>query len=92
MADQLARSAESFWRWWPFFIPGLSYPLAASLLHRWLPLHYAVGVAMCLGWLVALWIINRISPLSNWSIPRWIMVSILAGTAGGFAAFLFPFF
>ena len=91
MSEQLTRPAESFWRWWPFLITGLSYHLPANLLHRWLPLHYAVGVSMCLGWLVALWIINRISPLSNWSIPRWIMASIAAGTGGGFVAFLFSY-
>ena len=91
MTEQLTKSAESFWRWWPFAIAGLSGPLLGNLLHRWLPLHYSVGVATFLGWLVALWIFNRISPLANWSIPRWIVVSLIAGAAGGFLAFLFPY-
>jgi hypothetical protein len=91
MGEELRKPDESFWRWWPFFVGGLCGPLLGNFLHRWLPLHYSVGLAMFFAWLVALWVFNRISPLANWSIPRWIVVSVGAGAIGGFLAFLFPY-
>jgi hypothetical protein len=90
MTEQVRKSNESFWRWWPFFVGGLCGPLLGDLLYRWLPLHFAVGVAMFIVWLIVLFIFNRISPSSNWSILRWVGASMGVGIISGVLAFLFP--
>ena len=59
-------------------------------MSRWLPLYLALGVAMFVAWLIALWLFNRISPSSGWSILRWVGASLGAGAIGGALAFLFP--
>jgi uncharacterized membrane protein YjjB (DUF3815 family) len=90
MTEHDKKPNDSFWRWWPFFAGALSGPLLGDVLNRWLPLYLAVGFAMFIAWLIALWLFNRISPSSNWSIPRWLIASLGAGVIGGALAFLFP--
>ncbi len=90
MTQRARKSNDSFWRWWPFFVGGLLGPLLADVLDRWLPLYLAVGSAMFVAWLIALWLFNRISPSSDWSILRWVGASLGAGAISGALAFLFP--
>lgn len=90
MTEQARKANNPFWRWWPFFIGGLCGPLLGDVLSRWLPLHYAVGIAMFTAWLVALWVFNRISPSPDWSIRRWLAASAGAAIIGGVLAFLLP--
>src|SRR5688572_8721477 len=47
-------SDGSFWRWWPCFVGSFCGLLLRDFLHRWLPLHYSMGLAMFFQWLVAL--------------------------------------
>jgi hypothetical protein len=90
MTGQAGKSDESFWRWWPFFVGGLCGPPLGDLLSRWLPLHFAVGVATFVVWFVALFVFNRISPSSDWSILRWLGASLGVGVISGALAYLFP--
>jgi hypothetical protein len=90
MIEHGRKSNDSFWRWWPFFVAGLCGPLLADMLNQWIALHFAVGLAMFFVWLIALFIFNRISPSSNWSILRWVGASMGAGIISGLLAFLFP--
>jgi len=90
MMEHGARSHDSFWRWWPFMVGGLCGPLLGDVLNRWLPLHYAVGFATFITWLIVLRVFNKISPSSNWSLLRWVGASVGAAVIGGVLAFLFP--
>ena len=90
MSEQTRTANDSFWRWWPFFIGGVCGPALGNILSRWLPLHYAAGIAMFIAWLIALRVFDSISPSPNWSIPRWLGTRAAAGIICGALAFLFP--
>jgi len=90
MSAPARKSNESFWRWWPFFVGGLCGPLLGDVLNTRLPLHFAVGFAAFIVWLIVLRVFNAISPSSNWSILRWVAASLGAGVISGGLAFLFP--
>lgn len=90
MIEQTSKANDSMWRWLPLFVGGVCGPLLGNLLSRWLPLHYAVGVAFFIMWLIVGLIFSRMSPSPKWSFARWLGGGALGAAAAAVLAFFFP--
>jgi len=74
----------SWWKYWPCFAAALVGPLLANLLARWLPFHFAIGVAFFAAWFfVGVIFARRWRP--KYDVPRWL-VAILTGAGAGLCA------
>ncbi len=90
MTEQTSKANDSMWQWVPFFIGGFCAPLFGNFLNRWLPLHFAVGVAFFVMWLIVGLVFSKMPPSPKWSFVRWIGGGALRAVAGGVIAFFFP--
>jgi hypothetical protein len=90
MTTDVTIVAGSWWRYWPCFVAGFCGPLLGLLLARWLPFHFAMGVAFFVAWFFAgLMLAKRFTP--KWGVPGWV-VALSAGAAGGICVGLLSFF
>jgi hypothetical protein len=53
MTTDVTIVAGSWWRYWPCFVAGFCGPLLGLLLARWLPFHFAMGLAFFVAWFFA---------------------------------------
>ncbi len=90
MIEQTHKVNQSILRWWPFFVGGLCAPLAGHLLHKLLPLPFAVAIAAFVMWLIVGWVINRRLPSTKRSMMLVAGIAVLAAVAVGVMASLFP--
>lgn len=81
---------SSWWKVWPCFVAGFCGPLLGLLLARWLPFHFAMGIAFFVLWFFVGLIFARRSP-PKWGLPGWLAAG-LAGAAAGLCAGLLSFF
>lgn len=82
----------SWWKYWPCFAAGFGGPLLADLLARWIPFHFAAGVAFFATWFFAGVIFARRWP-PKYGIPGWlaaILMGLGAGLSGGVLAYYIP--
>jgi hypothetical protein len=90
MTTDVTIVAGSWWRWWPCFVAGFCGPLLGLLLARWLPFHFAMGIAFFVAWtFVGAVFARRWQP--KWGLPRWL-AAILMGAASGLSIGLLAFF
>jgi hypothetical protein len=90
MTTDVTIVASSWWRWWPTFVGGFCSPLLGLLLARWLPFHFAMGIAFFVVWFFAgLIFAGRSAP--KWGIPRWL-VAVFAGAGAGLTVAVVSFF
>ena len=86
-------SRSSWWKWWPCFVAGFSGPLLGLLFARWLPFHFAIGIAFFVVWFFAGLIFARRSAPTKWGVPGWVAALSAAAAAGicvGLLSFFFP--
>jgi len=80
-------------RYWPLGAGGFAAPLAAGVLARWIPLHFAVAGSYFVAFASAFWLFQRTSARPG-SFRRRLGNSIVTGLAGGLVAgllaFMFP--
>ena len=87
---ELTLLAGSWWKWWPSFVAGFCGPLLGLFLARWLPFHFAIGIAFFVLWFPAgLFMTRRSTP--KWGVPGWV-VALLAGAASGICVGLLSYF
>ncbi len=86
----MSKDNDSMWRWLCFFIGGFCGPLLGSFLHRWLPLHFAVGLAFFVMWFIVGLILSWMSLTPKWSFARRIGAGALGAATAGVIAFFFP--
>ena len=90
MTTDVTIVAGSWWRYWPCFVAGFCGPLLGLLLARWLPFHFAMGLAFFVAWFFAgLMLARRFTP--RWGIPGWL-VGVLAGAGAGLTVAVLSFF
>ena len=80
----------SWWKYWPCFAAGFFGPLLTNVLARWLPFHFAAGVAFFAVWFLAGLIFARRVP-PKYGVPGWL-ASILAGAAAGVTGGVFAYY
>jgi len=82
----------SWWKYWPCFAAGLVAPLLGDLLARWIPFHFAVGIAFFVAWFfVGVIFAKRWRP--KYDILGWlaaILMGLGAGLGGGVLAYYIP--
>jgi hypothetical protein len=92
MTTDVTIVAGSWWRYWPCFVAGFCGPLLGLLLARWLPFHFAMGLAFFVAWFFAwLMLAKRFTP--KWGVPGWVAALSAAAGAGicvGLLSFFFP--
>jgi len=81
----------SWWKLWPG-VAVICGQVFGLLLARWLPFHFAMGLAWFVGWSFGgLMMTRRFTP--RWGMPRWL-VSVLIGAGAGLTmtvlSFLLP--
>jgi hypothetical protein len=94
----MTTEAEGQWEyWWANGWPGgLGTILMMSggmLLKRWMPLHFALGIAGLVGWFgVGLIYVRRSPP--QYGMPRWVAATatgLAGGLSVGLLSYFFPF-
>jgi hypothetical protein len=76
-----------------FWVGGVSTLLMllfGFVLKRWLPLHFAMGIAGFVGWFVGFLIYARRSP-PKYGIPAWL-AALITGTASGLCIGVLSYF
>ena len=84
MTTELSLAHVAWWRYWPCFVAGFCGPLLGLLLARWLPFHFAMGIAFFVLWFFVGLIFARRSP-PKWGVPAWL-AALLTGAAAGLCA------
>ncbi|MBA2621292.1 MAG: hypothetical protein H0U87_08835 [Acidobacteria bacterium] len=87
---QTTKAGDSMRLWLPCFIGGLCAPMFGNFLNVWLPLHFAVGVAFFVVWLIVGLILSRMSPNPKRSFAGLIGSAVLGAAVAGTIAFFFP--
>ncbi len=90
MSERANDAGDSMWRWWPCFIGGFCGPLLGNFLNKWLPLHFAVGIAFFIMWVVVGLIFSILPPARKWNFMRWVLGGALGALVAGVVAFFFP--
>ena len=84
--------SSKWWKWWPPLVAGFCGPLLGTLLTRWLPFHFAVGLAFFGMWFFVGLVFARRSP-PKWGLSGWLAAA-LVGAAGSLCgvvlSFVFP--
>lgn len=88
MADTKSNGEWSAWPWWPMFVMGLTGPLLAPVLDRWIAHHLSVAVAFAAAWLGAGLIFVRFPPAPEWRFGRWMIGGVLGAIVAGGLAWL----
>jgi hypothetical protein len=90
MTTDVTIVAGSWRRYWPCFVAGFCGPLLGLLLARWLPFHFAMGLAFFVAWFFAgLMLAKGLTP--KWGVPGWV-AALSAGAAAGISVGLLSFF
>lgn len=79
-------------RYWPFAIGGLSAPIGAAVLDRWMPLYVAAGLAMFLAFAAAHWVFQRslASRVDRRAAVASLVSALAAGVVVGLITYLSP--
>ena len=90
MTTELTILRSSGWKLWPVFLAVICGQMLGILLARWLPFHFAMGLAWFVAWFfAALMLARRFTP--RWGIPAWL-ASVLIGAGAGLSVTLLSFF
>ncbi len=82
----------TWWKYWPCFLGGFVAPLLGNLLTRWLPFHFAIGIAFFVTWFFIGLILTKYFPPKR-IFPKWLAALTAAaatGLCGGALAYLIP--
>lgn len=92
MTTELTILRSSWLKAWPCFVAGFFGPLLGLLFARWLPFHFAIGIAFFVLWFFAGLILTRRS-IPKWGIPGWlaaVLIGAATGLCGAVLSFFFP--
>jgi hypothetical protein len=81
MTTDMTIVASSWWRWWPCFVAGFCGPLLGLLLARWLPFHFAMGIAFFVVWF-SVGLIFAARSARKRAIPGWLAAVVVGAAAG----------
>ena len=71
VTTELTILRSSWWKLWPCFVAAFCGPLLGTLLARWLPFHFAIGLASFVAWFFAgLMLAKKFTP--RWELPGWL--------------------
>ena len=93
MTTELGILQGSWWRnGWPAAVGGFLMISFGLVLKRWLPLHFAMGIAGLVGWFLVGLIYARRSP-PKYGMPVWLaalVTGIATGLCIGLLSYYFP--
>jgi hypothetical protein len=80
--------------YWPFAFGGLIGPVGATILHGWMPLHYAAAASFVFAWTIAYGVFERLSVNARHGLPRTLAVGAVGAAIGavvtGIVTYLAP--